>query len=157
MTTKELKRLSRMELLQLLLIQTQEVERLKTDNASLKEQLECRTIQVAEAGNIAEASMKINGVMESAQKAAQQYLDNLHHLSETAQHNFHTMEEKTRQKCQEMEAQAKLDCDAMKQETSRICAEMEEATQRKCDELTGKALAQNQNQKKSKSRKKGHR
>ena len=42
MTAKELKRLSRMELLQLLLVRTQETEQLKEENRVLKEQLECR-------------------------------------------------------------------------------------------------------------------
>ena len=100
MTTKELKRLSRMELLQLLLVQTQETERLKKDNEELKARLECRTLQVTEAGNIAEATMKINGVMEAAQKAADQYLD-----------NARAMEARTKRRCEELLAQAQEQAD----------------------------------------------
>ena len=146
MTARELKKLSRMELLQLLLLQTQETERLKNENESLKEHLNQRTIQVTEAGNIAEASMKINKVMEAAQEAAQQYLDNIQ-----------TMETQTRQRCREMEARTLQECEALKAQTELLCAGMEEATQRKCDELTGKALAKARNTQKTPNRKKGRR
>lgn len=153
MITKELKRLSRMELLQLLLVQTQETERLKKDNEELKARLECRTLQVTEAGNIAEATMKINGVMEAAQEAARQYLDNIHELNEKAKHDVQVMEDETRRKCRSMEEATMLECQAMKEKTELQCARIEEATQRKCDELTGKAIARAQNA----SRKKGRR
>lgn len=36
-----------------------------------------RNIELEEAGNIAEAALKLNKVFEAAQKAADQYLDNL--------------------------------------------------------------------------------
>ena len=65
MTDKELKRLSRSELLELLL-QTQETERLRKELAIVREQLANRQMQVAEAGNLAEAVLAVNGVMEAA-------------------------------------------------------------------------------------------
>ena len=52
----------------------------------LKEQIEemkrSRTIELNEAGSIAEAAIRINGVFEAAQKAAEQYLMNVRELSE---------------------------------------------------------------------------
>ena len=41
-----------------------------------------RTIELNEAGSIAEAAIRINGVFEAAQKAAEQYLMNVRELSE---------------------------------------------------------------------------
>ena len=45
-----------------------------------------RRIELEEAGSIAEASLRLNGVFEAAQKAADQYLENLRRLSEEHGH-----------------------------------------------------------------------
>lgn len=91
MTDKELKRLSRSELLELLLVQTQEVERLRKELKESREQLAQRQLQMEEVGNLAEAVLAVNGVVDAAQAAAQQYLDNIA-----------AMEEETRRKCDMM-------------------------------------------------------
>ena len=77
MTEKELKRLSRGELLELLLVQTRETERLQQEVDMLREQLEDRKLRVNRAGSIAKAALEVNGVMEAAQAAANQYLENI--------------------------------------------------------------------------------
>lgn len=82
MTDKELKRLSRRELLEMLLTQTEENERLKEAMVKTREKLEERKIIMGEAGSIAEAALKLNGVFDAAQNAAQQYLDSIRSLSE---------------------------------------------------------------------------
>ncbi len=56
MTDKELKRLSRAELLQLLLDKTREAERLKAELEETKIQLESREILLQDTGSIAEAA-----------------------------------------------------------------------------------------------------
>lgn len=52
----------------------------------LKAELEAlrldRKIQIEEAGSLAEAVLKLNGIFETAQKAADQYLYNLKRMSE---------------------------------------------------------------------------
>ena len=80
MTDKELKRLSRAELLELLLEQVEENEKLRQKNSELEKQLEDRVIKISEAGSIAEAALKLNGVFEAAEAAAKQYLDSLKEL-----------------------------------------------------------------------------
>ena len=77
MTDKELKRLSRAELLELLLLQTREVERLRAELDTAQRQLEDRRLRMTRAGTLAQAMVDINGVMEAAQKAADQYLENI--------------------------------------------------------------------------------
>lgn len=77
MLEKELKRQSREELLQLLLHQTKEAERLRTELAEARQQLDDRQLQVEQAGTLADAVVAVNGVMEAAQAAAGQYLENL--------------------------------------------------------------------------------
>lgn len=49
---------------------------------NLEEMKASRIIELEEAGSIAEAAMRINGVFEAAQKAAEQYLLNVKKLAE---------------------------------------------------------------------------
>ena len=74
---KELKRLSRSELLELLLEQTKRADELETRVTELEQKLEDRSLMVSQAGSLAEAALKINQVFEAADAAARQYLDNV--------------------------------------------------------------------------------
>ena len=76
MTDKELKRLNRSELLEILLDQAQEIELLKSEIEGYKQKLEDRTILIEESGSLADASVKLTNVFEEAQKAADLYLEN---------------------------------------------------------------------------------
>ena len=80
MTDKELRRLSRRELLQMLLEQTSEVGRLQAELDKTRAELNDRAIMLESCGNIAEASLKINRVFEAAQQAAEQYLANVRRI-----------------------------------------------------------------------------
>ena len=80
MTDKELRRLSRRELLQMLLEQTGEVERLQAELDKTRAELNDRAIMLESCGNIAEASLRINRVFEAAQQAAEQYLANVRRI-----------------------------------------------------------------------------
>ena len=74
MTLKELRKLSRRELIQVLLAQTREMEQLKAELNSKNELLEKREINIRESGSIAEAALRLSGIFEDAQKAADTYL-----------------------------------------------------------------------------------
>ncbi len=77
MTDRELKRLSRAELLELLLDQTKENRRLRRRLKAAEEELAGRRIAVEQAGTMAEAALKLNGVFEAADRAVRQYLENV--------------------------------------------------------------------------------
>ena len=80
MTENELKKLSRKQLLELLLKQAERVEELEAEVESLQARLDDKTVGVNEAGSIAEAALKLNGVFAAAQAAADQYLENIKRL-----------------------------------------------------------------------------
>lgn len=80
MTKKELKRLNRRELLQMLLLQAEENERLREELDQTKALLEDRRIMLSEAGSIAEASLRLHDIFDAAQAAADTYLDNIRSL-----------------------------------------------------------------------------
>ncbi len=77
MTDKELKKLSRKELLEMLIVQTRVSEQLEKRVKKLEEQLEDKRIKIENAGNLAEAALKLSGVFEAAQAAAEIYLESL--------------------------------------------------------------------------------
>lgn len=72
-----LKKLKRDELLELLLEQTKRAEALEEQLRLKDEQLKNKEIAVSEAGSLAEAALRLNGVFEAAQQAADQYLQNI--------------------------------------------------------------------------------
>lgn len=93
MTDKELRKLSRMDLLEILVEKSKENERLKLELEEVKKQLSDRMIKIEEAGSIAEAALKLNGIFEAAQAAADQYLENLHNISQqTSQFKHNTIQ-----------------------------------------------------------------
>lgn len=81
MTDKDLKRLRRDELLEMLIAQSKRTDQLQAELDAARAQLASRAIVLEEAGSIAEAALRINGVFEAAQAAAQQYLDNIRRIS----------------------------------------------------------------------------
>lgn len=81
MTDKELKRLSRSELLEMLIAQMKENEALQSRLELAEAQLNDRKIAVEKAGTLAEASLSLNGVFQAAEAAAQQYLENIERMS----------------------------------------------------------------------------
>lgn len=84
MTDKELRKLSRSELLEMLLIQSKEVERLKNELEEANRKLEERKILLAESGSIAEAALKLNDIFKVAQNAADQYLESIKGLGKNS-------------------------------------------------------------------------
>lgn len=81
MTDKELRKLSRRDLLQLLLEQSLEIQDLKKRLEEAEAALMDREIKIDLAGSIAEAALQLNGVFEAAEAACQQYLENVELLT----------------------------------------------------------------------------
>ena len=81
LSAKELKRLSRLDLMELLLKEVRRNRELEARNEELEKELKSREILLSDAGNIAEASLKISGIFEAAQRAADDYVANVKRLS----------------------------------------------------------------------------
>jgi predicted nucleic acid-binding Zn-ribbon protein len=80
MTDKELRRLSRLELVELLLEQSRRVSALEKQLQEANEKLNKREILLHEAGNIAEAALRLNHIFEDAQAASEQYMQGVQDL-----------------------------------------------------------------------------
>lgn len=87
MNENELRKLKRVDLLELLISQGRENEELRRKLAEAEQKLADRQIKTDEAGSIAEAALRLNGVFEAAQAAADQYLENIKRLGGAGNEN----------------------------------------------------------------------
>jgi len=125
MKDRELKHLSRGELLELLLLQTRETERLQEELRIREEELSNRILRMEQAGDLAHAVLMVNDVMEAAQQAARQYLDNIA-----------AMEAETRETCQKLIAEAKEEAERIRRDAGVTDRKRNEALWREiCREL----------------------
>jgi len=119
MTDKELKKLSRKDLLEILIEQGKEIERLKEIIKKDEKELQSKRIMLSEAGTIADASLKVNKIFENAQKAADQYLANIREMKNRQAEICNRMEKETQKKCAAMISKAKTESKAYWDEVSK--------------------------------------
>lgn len=75
MTEKELRKLNRYQLLEMLIMQTERADKLQEKLEATESQLNDTEIRLSVLGSIAEASLQLSGVFEAAQAAADRYLE----------------------------------------------------------------------------------
>jgi len=123
MTEKEMKRLSRSELLTLLIDSYKEIDAQKARAEEAEQKLKSREITIENAGSLADAAMELNQVLLAAQTAADQYLENVS-----------AMVKKTEEQCQRREAESVESTNRMLEETTQRCEAMEAEAKRKSEE-----------------------
>lgn len=101
MTAKELKRLRRSDLLEMLLELSKENQALRRQLAEAEKKLEDRIIMVEQSGSLAEAALRLNRIFEDAQAACEQY------------------EQNVRQRCRQMEEETRRRCEAVAESSDR--------------------------------------
>ena len=69
MNDKELRKISRKELLELMLAQAKRIEELEKELEKTQKSLESKKILIKESGNLAEAQLRLSGIFELAQKS----------------------------------------------------------------------------------------
>ncbi|MGN1276605.1 MAG: hypothetical protein ACI4UK_06420 [Floccifex sp.] len=114
MTEQDLKKLSRKELLEMLIMQSEELESTKKKLANAKSKLLEREISIDNAGSIAEAALQVNGVFEAAQAACEQYIDNIKNLSKRQETICEQKMKECEQQTQKMLKDAQIECDMMR-------------------------------------------
>lgn len=107
MNERELSKLSRRELLELLLAEEIELQAVRKQLDEANAELQNRKVQIAQAGTLAEACLKVNGFFEAADKASQEFQEKIRLQLEETNARCKEMEEKTIHKCRWMEAETK--------------------------------------------------
>ena len=82
MTDKQFKRLSRAQLIDVIYQLQLQIDKLNEEKEVLEAKLEDKRLRLSNAGNIAEAALEINNCFQSAQKAAEQYLNEIKAIRE---------------------------------------------------------------------------
>lgn len=95
MTEKDVRKLNRYQLLELLIVQTERADKLQAKLDEAEKQLRDQELKIFSLGSIAEASLQLNGVFQAAQAAADMYLD-------AAKKKAAEIEENARKKAAEM-------------------------------------------------------
>ncbi len=167
MNAKELKNLSRGDLLEMLILQTDRVERMEVELEEAKKKAEARDIMISKCGTLAEATMHINQVWKAADKAAAQYLSNILRMYD--EQELQLLQARQEQlpapiegavqadtpiptddgalaeaqtKAQAILAEAVRQSEAMLAETTAKCDAMEAQTRQDCDAMLQKAEAE---------------
>lgn len=120
MTEQELKKLSRGELIQLVRDQEKTIEQLQQRITNMERQQREKAFNLRKFGSIAESALRLNGVFEAAQQAANQYLESAAQMRDASRFQ-------------------KEEADRVLAEAERKCRELEEETARKCAAMTAKA------------------
>lgn len=121
---KELRKMKRVDLLDIMVIQSKENEYLKIQLDEALAELEERKIQIKEAGSIAEAALQLNGVFEAAEKAGSQYLENIARLSEEKETINARIIEESERKVAELMAETQAKCEKLERDTKIKCEGM---------------------------------
>ncbi len=123
MINKDLRKLSRKQLLELLLKQTERADQLEQLLSETEKKLEDKVIIKKEAGSIAEAALVLNGVFEAAEAAAAQYLENIKLLNEGAAAPFQKAEEESKKIAEEMIREAEKKCALREAKADKVLKE----------------------------------
>lgn len=140
MTDREFKRLSRPQLIEIIYQLQLREEELSAENQKLKDQLEDKRIRLEQSGNIAEAVLGIHDVMQTAQDAAQLYVDEIHAMRDETREACDDQLRKTREECDKQLQQAKEEGAAIIGRAVKLLgidASVLDLFLRECEEKTG--------------------
>ena len=131
MTDKELKRLSRVELIDIIYELQKQKEAADAQVVQLQDQLNTRELHIAEAGSIAEAAISVNGVFEAAQAAADQYLLSIKAATANMAEKMEAAEKQRQSILQAAEQQARETLRAAEQQAQKEVADADRQAEEK--------------------------
>ena len=106
-TDKEFKRLTRYQLIDIIYQLQLKQDELTAENQRLNDELADKRLRIGKAGNIAEAALEVHRIMQSAQDAADLYLEEIRIMREETEAECRRLLEQARQEADAITAQAK--------------------------------------------------
>ena len=136
MTDKELRKLHREDLLQILMNQQQQIDDMAQALEENEKRLQDRRIAVENFGSLAEAALKLNDVFERAQQAADHYVEETVRRADeqrkasdealaTAQREAARQETQARREADRLVAEARREAEKIRGEAEKIRGEAE--------------------------------
>lgn len=123
MNNKELRKLNRKELLEIILEQMKRIEGLELELRKAKSELNSKKINIEESGSIAEAVIKLSGIFETAQKTADHYVSNVKENSRKLEIKMQKDYEKQKEK---MLKKVEKECQDKKRQADEYFKEVEQ-------------------------------
>ena len=114
MIEKELKKLSRRELVDIIYQMKKNEQNMLDEINALKEELEDRRLRISEAGSIAEAAVVMTDLFSNAQKTADLYLQEIASLKEETEKECKEKIEEANKTAAKLYAVAEKQCEAMR-------------------------------------------
>lgn len=133
MNEKDLRKLSRADLLEMLIDQSIELQTVRDRLSVAEEALQRNEMTLNTAGSIAEASLQLTGIFQAAEASCAHYIENIRLLNQ-----------RQATICDQMERESRERAVTMLRETSKNCEAMEAETKVKCAEMVSKAKAEAQ-------------
>ena len=131
MADRELRRMHRAELIEIIYALKQSEDQLKAQNAALTAQLQDRQLRLESAGSIAQAALELNNVFVAAQAAADDYLHSVQaSLADTNATAANTLSQ-ARSEAKRILEQAQADADSLKAQAQQECDAMTAAAAQK--------------------------
>lgn len=138
MTDKEFKRLGRPQLIDIIYQLQLQVDELTEKNQKLEQALADKHFRISNAGNIAQAALEMSDCFQSAQNAAEQYLNEIRSLQQQtkqekervlsqAQAEAEAILSKARAEADATTAQARAEAEELLADTKRSQSEYESA------------------------------
>ncbi|MCD8330464.1 MAG: hypothetical protein LUC27_07280 [Lachnospiraceae bacterium] len=128
MADKELRKMNRTELIEIIYALQQNERSLRSENEDLRRQLDDKLLRIEQAGSIAEAALSLNHIFEDAEAAAQQYLDSLRNVNETEAKILADAQQKADELIADAQVQ-KEQAAALLQQTEKECQVLQEKTE----------------------------
>ena len=107
MTDKEFKRLNRAQLIDVIYQLQLQIDQLEDKNGELERALSDKRLRISTVGSIAEAALEINGCFADAQRAAEQYLDEIRAMRTEAEAERDRILAEAREEAADIIAEAK--------------------------------------------------
>lgn len=128
MPDRELRRMRRAELVEIILALKQTEDRLRAENAALSAQLQERQIHIENAGSIAQAALELN--KEAAQAAADEYVASVRAANKNTDAAANALRAQAEAEAEQILAQAQTEAANLKARTQKECDEQAEAAAR---------------------------
>lgn len=142
MTERELRRLSKVDLLELLTQVTREKEALQRQVAELQARLEQRQLNLDQAGTLAEASLRLSGVFADIDAAGQEYLYNIQHLSQVRTAACERLERESRAQADAILSDARAQADRILSLAQQQAETLEAGAQARAEKILARAQTQ---------------
>lgn len=123
MAEKELQKLSRAELIEIIYALKISQQQHRKDNEALRQELERRRATVREADSIAEACMKLHGVYDGAEAAAEAYMKDIRAAIPEQEDHSREIREKADEQADQIIEEARLEAERITKEAEQAVKE----------------------------------